>query len=169
MRHKITRKQYNSKLCFVCGVRNSSGLKASFYETEKGELIATFVPGIEHQSYPGRLHGGVASAILDETIGRAILVGNEKAIWGLTLELNLAYKKPIPLGVELKVVARITEENSRFFHGTGEIVLPGGEIAVTARGKYLKAPLEKIADFDPVENEWGVVASADDPESIDIG
>jgi uncharacterized protein (TIGR00369 family) len=168
MRHKITRKQYNSKLCFVCGVRNSSGLKASFYETEKGELIATFVPGIEHQSYPGRLHGGVASAILDETIGRAILVGNEKAIWGLTLELNLAYKKPIPLGVELKVVARITEENSRFFHGTGEIMLPGGEIAVTARGKYLKAPLEKIADFDPVENEWAVVTSADDPESIDI-
>lgn len=169
MRHKITRKQYNSKLCFVCGVRNSSGLKASFYETEKGELIATFVPGIEHQSYPGRLHGGVASAILDETIGRAIMVGNEKAIWGLTLELNLAYKKPIPLGVELKVLARITEENSRFFHGTGEIMLPGGEIAVTARGKYLKAPLEKIADFDPVENEWAVVTSDDDPESIDIG
>jgi len=168
MRHKITRKQYNSKLCFVCGLRNGSGLNASFYETEKGELIATFVPKLEHQSYPGRLHGGIASTILDETIGRAILVGREQEVWGLTVELNLAYKKPIPLGVELRVVARITEENSRFFHGTGEIVLPDGEIAVTARGKYMKAPLEKIADFDPTENEWAVVTNEDDPDSIEI-
>lgn len=168
MRHKITRKQYNSKLCFVCGLRNGSGLKASFYETERGELIAIFTPGEEHQSYPGRLHGGLASTILDETIGRSILVGNEKEIWGLTLELNLTYKKPIPLGVELKVVGRITEQNSRFFHGSGEIILPGGEIAVTARGKYLKAPLEKIADFDREENEWAVVPDEGDPESIEL-
>jgi len=168
MRHKITRKQYNSKLCFVCGLRNGSGLKASFYETERGELIAIFTPGAEHQSYPGRLHGGLASTILDETIGRSILVGNEKEIWGLTLELNLTYKKPIPLGVELRVVGRITEQNSRFFHGTGEIILPGGEIAVTARGKYLKAPLEKIANFDREENEWAVVLDESDPESIEL-
>ena len=168
MRHKVTRKQYNSKLCCICGLKNNSGLQASFYETEGGELVATFVPTLEHQSYPGRLHGGLASAILDETMGRAILVGNEKEIWGLTIELNVTYKKPIPLGVELKVVARISEENSRFFHGTGEIVLPSGEVAVVARGKYLKAPLEKIADFDRDENEWAVVPSEHDPETIEI-
>lgn len=168
MRHTITRKQYNSKLCFICGLKNNSGLKASFYETENGELIATFTPTIEHQSYPGRLHGGLASAILDEAIGRAIMVGNDKEIWGLTIELNLTYKKPIPLGVELKVLARITEENSRFFHGTGEIILPGGEVAVIAKGKYMKAPLEKIANFDPVENEWAVVEDENDPKSIEI-
>jgi uncharacterized protein (TIGR00369 family) len=168
MRHKITKKQYNSKLCFVCGLKNGSGLKASFYETEQGELIATLVPGVEHQSYPGRLHGGIASAILDETIGRAILIGNEKEVWGITIELNLSYRKPIPLGVELKVIGRIVNQSSRFFEGTGEIVLPGGEVAVTARGKYLKAPLDKIADFDPVLNEWGVVHADDDPEVIEI-
>lgn len=168
MRYKVVRKQYNSKFCFVCGLKNDSGLKASFYETESGELIATFTPRLEHQSYPGRLHGGLASAILDEAIGRAVMVGNDKEIWAITVELNLTYKKPIPLGVELKVVARITEENSRFFHGTGEIMLPGGETAVLARGKYLKAPLEKIADFDPVVNEWAVVHNAGDPESIEI-
>lgn len=168
MLHKITRKQYNSKLCFICGLKNNSGLQASFYETENGELIATFTPTLEHQSYPGRLHGGLASAILDETMGRAILVGNDTEIWGITIELNVSYQKPIPLGVELRVVGRISEENSRFFHGTGEIMLPGGEVAVVARGKYLKAPLEKIADFDRVENEWAVVENEDDPESIEI-
>jgi acyl-coenzyme A thioesterase PaaI-like protein len=168
MQHKVTRKQYNSKLCFVCGLKNRSGLKASFYESDKGELIATFTPGEEHQSYPGRLHGGLASTILDETIGRAIQVGRDEQIWGLTLELTLSYRKPVPLGVELRVVGRITEEKSRLFEGTGEIILPDGEVAVTARGKYMKAPLEKIADFDPVENEWAVVHGDNDPEVIEI-
>lgn len=168
MRHKVIRKQHNSKLCFICGLKNGSGLKASFYELENGALVATFVPTLEHQSYPGRLHGGLASAILDEAIGRSIMVGSDKAVWGLTIELNLTYLKPIPLGVELKVVARITEENSRFFHGTGEIILPGGVAAVSARGKYLKASLEKIADFDATVNEWAVIDNENDPKEFEI-
>lgn len=73
---KITGKQHNSNLCFICGLQNISGLKASFFETEGKELIATFMPTEEHQSYSGRLHGGIASAILDETIGRAIVIGD---------------------------------------------------------------------------------------------
>ena len=168
MQHKIIRKQYNTNLCFVCGLENDSGLKASFFETEHGELIAIFTPGEQHQGYPCRLHGGIVSTILDETIGRAIMAGNEKDIWGVTVELSLSYKKPVPLGVELKVVARVTEQNSRFFHGTGEIILPGGEIAATARGRYMKASLAKIADFDPAENGWGVVHNEGDPETIDV-
>jgi len=168
MRHTVVRKQYNSKLCFICGLKNGSGLQASFYETDQGKLIATFVPTLEHQSYPGRLHGGIASAILDETMGRAVMVGNDREVWGVTIELNVTYKKQIPLGVELKVVASISEENSRFFYGTGEILLPGGEVAVIGRGKYLKASLEKIADFDRAENEWAIVPKDGDPESIEI-
>jgi hypothetical protein len=55
MVHNITGKQHNSKLCFIYGLKNSSGLKASFFETESNELVATFMPTEEHQSYPGRL------------------------------------------------------------------------------------------------------------------
>jgi len=73
MKHKVIKKQQNSKKCIVCGLNNDLGLKASFYQTNKDELIAVFKPLEEHQSYPGRLHGGIAGAILDETIGRAIM------------------------------------------------------------------------------------------------
>jgi len=167
MQHRIVRKQHNSRHCFICGLGNSSGLQASFHETEGNELIALFTPTDAHQSYPGRLHGGIASAILDETIGRAISVGSSRQVWGVTVELHLEYRKPIPLGCQLKVVGRVTEDGSRFFGGTGEIVLPTGEIAVTAHGRYLKAPLEKIADFDPVANDWRVVEKPDDPTVIE--
>jgi uncharacterized protein (TIGR00369 family) len=100
MIHHITGKQHNSKLCFVCGLKNNFGIKAHFYITKEEELIAIFTPSEEHQSYPGRLHGGIASAILDETIGRAILNKYETEVWGVTIELNVKYKKPVPLDEE---------------------------------------------------------------------
>jgi len=168
MIHKIVGKQHNSKLCFVCGLKNKFGIKAHFYITENKELIALFTPLEEHQSYPGRMHGGIASAILDETIGRAILNHHEEEIWGVTIELNVKFKKPIPLNEELKVIGRITSENNRFFEGTGEIILPNGDVAVTASGRYLKVPLEKITEFDKEENEWRIVELETDPKEIEI-
>jgi uncharacterized protein (TIGR00369 family) len=168
MVHKITRKQPNSKMCFVCGLKNSAGLNASFFETDDGGLVATFTPRAVHQSYPGRMHGGIASTILDETIGRAIMVGSDKEVWGVTLELTVEYKKPIPLESELRAVARITEENGRFFSGKGEILLPDGVVAATASGRYMKVPIEKIAEFEESEFEWGVVPRSIDPVSIEL-
>lgn len=168
MKLKVTKKQHNSKMCFVCGLKNIAGLQASFFETEGSNLVATFTPSSQHQSYPGRLHGGIASAILDETIGRAIMIGSDTEIWGITLKLTMEYHKPVPLDTELRVVGRVDEQNSRFFTGSGEILLPNGEIAVSARARYMKAPLEKIADFDFVSNEWTVVPQDDDPEYIQL-
>ncbi len=168
MKHTIIGKQHNSKLCFVCGLKNKFGIHAHFYITESQELIALFTPSEEHQSYPGRLHGGIASAVLDETIGRAILNKYDTEVWGVTIDLSVKFKKPIPLNEELKVIGRITSENSRFFEGTGEIILANGDVAVTAYGKYLKVPIEKITDFDIEENEWRIVEMETDPKEIHI-
>ena len=166
MKRKVAKKQHNSKMCFVCGLKNVAGLKASFYETDDGALVATFTPDAVHQSYPGRLHGGIAATILDETIGRTVMIGSDTEIWGVTLELTVEYKKPIPLDVELRVTGRLTEQNSRFFSGSGEILLPDGSAAALAKGRYMKVPMEKIAEFTEAEFEWGVVPREDDPKDF---
>ncbi len=151
------RKQPNSKMCFVCGMKNVAGLKAFFYELEDGSVMARFTPQDVHQSYPGRLHGGVAAAILDETIGRALMVKYGETVWGVTAELRLRFHKAVPLGEELRVIGRITRDTRRIFEGEGELLLPDGTVAVSAYGKYIKLPLDQIADFDPEEQEWQVV------------
>jgi acyl-coenzyme A thioesterase PaaI-like protein len=155
-------------MCLVCGLNNPYGIKASFYELESKQLVCIFKPSDVHQSYPGRLHGGITTALLDETIGRAIMAHYEEMMWGVTVEFTTKFKKPIPLGKELRVVGRITSDTNRFFEGTGEILLPDGEVAATGSGKYLKLPIEKIADFDPTEQHWMVVPSENDPKSIDL-
>ncbi len=167
MRYRVRAKQENSKMCLVCGLKNPFGLHSSFYELENNELLAIFKPMKEHQSYPDRLHGGIATAVLDETIGRAILIKNQD-IWGVTIEFATRYRKPVPLTEEIRVIGRITNEAPRYFEGTGEILLSDGSVAIEGHGKFIKLPLEKIADFDFDEQEWKVTSSLNDPEYVEL-
>ena len=168
MKHKVLKKQHISKMCFVCGVKNDFGLHANFYETDANELVALINPSDQHQGYPGRMHGGIAATILDETIARSICNGKDEQKWGVTLELKTKFRKPVPLGQELKIVGRVTNEGNRSFEGTGEIVLPNGEIAVSAEGKYMKVNIERIANGSRVNDDWFFVDSPDDPLEIEI-
>jgi uncharacterized protein (TIGR00369 family) len=149
-------KQPTSRMCFVCGERNSAGIHAHFYEQDDGSLLARFTGQDQHQSYPGRMHGGAITAILDETIGRAIMIRYGEAIWGVTVELNVRFLKPVPLGVPLTAVGRITSDKSRLFEGSGELRLPDGSVAADCQGKYVKMDIRQIADFDVEREEWYV-------------
>jgi acyl-coenzyme A thioesterase PaaI-like protein len=162
---RVTAKQENSKMCLVCGLKNPHGLKASFYELENEELLAIFRPSEEHQSYPGRLHGGISTAILDETIGRAILT-KEQDLWGVTINFSTRYRKPVPLDEEIRVIGRIDLITNRYFEGSGEILLKDGSVAVEGKGKFIKLHIDDIADFDTEEQEWRVTPSPNDPEYV---
>ena len=176
-------------MCLVCGADNPFGLQARFYELEAQagrpatrsrretaggdeasaagrELLGVFTLREEHQSYPGRLHGGISSAILDETIGRAITIAHP-GVWGVTAELTLRYRKPLPLTGEVRAVGRITRDTRRLFEGSGEILLDDGSVAVEATGKYLKMALGEITDDDFDQREWFADAR-ERPSKIDL-
>jgi uncharacterized protein (TIGR00369 family) len=169
MEFEIVRQQYNSKNCFVCGLENRLGLKTRFYETATRELIAVCTPTSEHQGYPNILHGGISSALLDETIGRAISCGEPETIWSVTLDLAVKFRKPVPYGSELKIVGRVTADTGRIYEGTGELYLPDGEVAVTAHGKYLKVKLDKVTESNlDSSGEWVLSMEKPMPERITI-
>jgi acyl-CoA thioesterase FadM len=87
----------------------------------------------------------------------------------VTLELKTKFRKPIPLGQELKIIGRLTSEGNRFFEGTGEIVLPNGDIAVSAEGKYMKADINRISSGSLLSREdWFLAENPDDPTEIEI-
>lgn len=156
MKHKIIKKQNNSAHCMVCGIENRFTLNGRFYELESGEIAVTFRTEDWHQSYPGRTHGGIAAAVLDELIGRAMCI-EEPGMWGVTVELAVKYKKPVPTGADLKAIARITKNSRKLFEGTGELMLPDGSVAASAWGKYMKMPIEKISSREFSEKEWFLI------------
>ncbi len=135
-------KQYNSRMCFVCGLENPAGLHAHFYQVDDTTCVGRFLPANHHQGYPGRVHGGVIAAMMDETMGRAVW-GDAKT-WGVTVELRLKYHRPVPLEEMVTVVGRLTRDTRRIFEAEGQLLTADGQVAVTAQGKYLKIPLERI-------------------------
>lgn len=153
-------KQPNSAFCFVCGLENVAGVKVRFYETVSAagvpELLARFSGRPCHQGYPGRVHGGVLTGVLDETIARAINYGARVDVerWGITAELSTRFLHPVPLETELSARGRVLTQNRRMFTGSGEILLPDGTVAVRAEGKFLKLPLSAISGSEVALPGW---------------
>ena len=163
---KVSGKQFITEMCFGCGQDNPGGLHGEFYNLEEGKTVSFFRPGERFQGYPQRLHGGITASILDETLGRAILV-LEPDCWAVTAELTIRYKKPVPLDVPLKVVAEVTDNNRRLFRSEGQVVLPDGTVAATATGVYMKQALDKIADPDSLGAGKIKIEQATDKAYID--
>ena len=69
---KIINKQRNSRMCIMCGMDNEYGVRAPFYNMEDGSVMTLFQYRPQHQSYPGRVHGGLVTAMLDEMGLRAL-------------------------------------------------------------------------------------------------
>lgn len=168
MEYKVIRKQYNSDMCFVCGLQNNAGLHTHFYELENQSLLGVF-KGLEmHQSYPKRMHGGIISALLDETIGRAIVI-HQPDTWGVTAELTIRYLKPVPLDEELKVVGWITLNRNRMFEGEGYVCDANNTILATCTGKYMKQSVKAIIeDSNFIEEEWIHVEDVTSPLSFHL-
>ncbi len=174
---KVLATQNLSRMCLVCGVENPWGLNGRFHVLEPAggaspaeavapELLGVFTLREEHQSYPGRLHGGIATAILDETIGRAITIA-DPGVWGVTAELTVRFRKPLPVSGELRCVGRITRDTRRLFEGSGEILLGDGTVAAEASGRYIKMSLGEITDEDFDQRDW-FADERDQPESVDL-
>lgn len=152
----IVKKQPNSRMCFVCGVANCAGLKVRFYERADNSVLARFTPTDQHGNDAGHLHLAAIAAVMDEAMGRAIMIPYGEAIWGVTAELRFRLHRPAPVGEELVAVGRILNEKSRLFEGSGELLLPDGAMAVEGYGRYVKLDMVTLGGFDPVREEWRV-------------
>ncbi len=142
---KVTAKQRNSKMCAVCGLDNAYGVRAPFYSMEDGSVVSLFSFREEHQSYPGRVHGGLITAMLDEMGLRALWAkeGGEFT-YGVTLSLETKYRHPVPYGEPLVGRGAVVKESGTFL--TAECAIMDGAFHVLANAtiKYLKLTPQQI-------------------------
>ena len=164
---KIVKKQENAHDCFVCGMDNDSGLKTAFYELEDDTVIGLAVAKSFHQSYTNTVHGGVITALLDETIGRAVKI-SEPETWGVTVEINVTFKAPVPYDEQLLITGRITENSTKIFFGEGEVILPDGTVAAYASGTFYKMAASRLEARGADRNMMQLYLMDTDPTEIDM-
>jgi uncharacterized protein (TIGR00369 family) len=155
-------RQPNSRRCFLCGVENPIGLRLAFYELGDGRVATRFTPLENHQGYPGVMHGGIACALLDETIGRTL---DQHGIWAMTIDLNTRFLRPVPLGHPVTVIGEIVRLRSRMMEGKGEIRLEDGTVAVSAEARYIRLTQERTDAFMGELGSWSVLEDDADEQA----
>lgn len=149
---KILSKQRNSRMCVICGLDNPFGVRAPFYNMEDGSVMTAFQFREEHQSYPGRVHGGLIAAMLDELGLRACWCQSEDT-WGVTTSIEVKYRKPVPYAVPLFGRSRVERESSRFLRVSAAILNTAGEVLAQAEVNYIKLDITQIAADASVHEE----------------
>lgn len=114
------------------------GLGLRFFKEAPG-LVARFEPRPDHRGPPGFVHGGVAAAVLDETM--ASLGWALDGVPCVTATLDLRFRRPVPLSEgPLRVEAwRDRPEKRRTQRVRGRLLLPDGGVGVEAIGIFVLA------------------------------
>jgi len=142
--HKL---QPNSRHCFVCGLENNYGLKLRFLETGPGEVTAEYTVPEQFQGYPGVVHGGIVTAMLDEVTGRAHINSEHTRI---------RFRKNVPVGKPLRIVGQVEKSKSRMASSTGKIFGPEGDVLAEAKTLLVDLPEDEISEVDLEALGWRV-------------
>jgi len=143
---KVVKKQRNSRMCIMCGLDNEAGVRAPFYTMEDGSVMTLFRYRGIHQSFPGRVHGGLISTMLDEMGLRALWAQEgEERTYGVTMSLDTSFRKPVPYDEDLLGRGVIVKNSSKFFVTEAAIMSLSGEVLANGTVKYIKLPVEAIA------------------------
>ena len=129
--------QPNSRHCFVCGLENPVGLKLRIYKTEPGVIETTYTAPQHFQGYPGVLHGGIVSAIIDEVSGRTHM-GSDPATprFMYTAKLEIKYRRNVPVGEPLKIIGKAGRSRGKIAEAWAGIYLDGTQ-ELLAEGNVL--------------------------------
>jgi acyl-coenzyme A thioesterase PaaI-like protein len=125
--------QPTSRMCFICGRDNPVGLHLQFYEdpVARQVIVPVVIPEC-YQSYPGIVHGGILATILDETAGRAVMMGFDEAPFWVTGKLEIRYRKPTPTETPLTIVGWVVKQRRRLAEVAGEVRLADGTVTAEA-------------------------------------
>jgi len=120
-------------ICFICGKKNTRGLKLNFSLDKEKKLLETiFIPEEWQQGYADIIHGGIIATLLDEVMGKLAF---ELGINAVTAELSVRFKKPVRQKDKLVIKGKVVNETSRIVYAKAEARFEDGSLAAEASSK----------------------------------
>ena len=148
-----------SATCFVCGDSNPRGLGLRFHVD--GDLVrADTTVDVGMEGFPGHVHGGIITALLDETAGWACSVAAGTLFY--TVELTVRFKRPVPGGQPISVWGRFTQREQRLARASSWIEDQHRQTLATADGLFFPLPPDRHREILPHLKMPGRAACQDD-------
>jgi Thioesterase superfamily len=103
------------------------------WEYHAGRFVGHGVAGAAYEGPPGYVHGGWVALMFDEALGVANVAGGHP---GMTARLTIRYRRPTPLGVELRLEAWTTARQGRRITTVGTLHA-GDVLCAEAEGLFV--------------------------------
>jgi acyl-coenzyme A thioesterase PaaI-like protein len=125
------------------------------YEREGEGVLSRTELGQAFEGPPTFLHGGVAALLMDQVLGYGAIVAGR---WGMTVDLQLRYRRPVPLHTPLRLTGRVSDTSGRRTTVLGGIATEDAPdtLLVEATGIFV-SPSATVSDqyFGTVRNAAG--------------
>lgn len=109
--------------CFVCGPNNERGLQANFeIDRENRRALCRIAVPAGFQGWRQVVHGGILATLLDEACIYACRATGEHFV---TAELNVRYRKPVPVETAMTVSAEVVEQKRRLLTVRARLEIEG--------------------------------------------
>ncbi len=132
--------------CFGCGPDNPVGLRMRFFH-EADEVVSRLTLGREYAGYADFVHGGVLATMLDEAMGWAIFHLADS--YAVTRSLQVDYRRPVYVGRELAVRARISAADGDILRLEARIEDARGRVLARAAGDWVRVRRDRASAGAP--------------------
>ena len=125
----------------VSGGSNPMGLGAYLWrEGDVSFMRATL--GKAFEGAPGRAHGGIVAALIDETMGLVLALND---VLAYTVQLDISYLAPTPINEQLLAKAWLTKRDGRKLT-VGATVQAGTTDVASATGLFISVQPQKFLE-----------------------
>jgi uncharacterized protein (TIGR00369 family) len=129
--------------CVVCSEGNAKGLHLKFESADDGSIRGFFECDKTYEGYPGVLHGGILTSILDGAMGNCLFSRGKTAV---TVEMNTRFKHAVEINKPAIVTARIVKISYPLYFMEAEIS-QNEKVKVVAKSKFYDRPeLAKVIE-----------------------
>ncbi len=122
--------------CIVCSAANPKGMHLTFELAQDGKVQSTFECEEKFEGYPGMMHGGIISSILDGAMGNCMFAHGQTTV---TVEMKIRFRHPVMIGANATVWAKLTRTSHPLYLLEAQII-QDEKIKATAEGKYYYQP-----------------------------
>jgi acyl-coenzyme A thioesterase PaaI-like protein len=120
--------------CFGCSPRNPVGLALTMVRLGDGRVASYTTFDEQYASYPGVVHGGIVTVLVDEVMGNVIAL--DRGVLAFLVTLRSRMLLPLRTGVRYRTAARIAKISSGLLHTEADVTGPDGETNVMASATY---------------------------------
>jgi acyl-coenzyme A thioesterase PaaI-like protein len=142
-------------MCFACGLKNPVGLHLRFVDDGVDEVRAEYTAPAHFQGYPGVVHGGIVTALLDEVAGRTPMIADPDHFM-MTVKLEVRFRQPVPVETPLTITGRMLKQRGRLATARSELHLPDGRLAAEAEVMLADVPSELMEGQEAELLDWRV-------------